>query len=166
MYSYVHSSPKMKFTYLFIYLFPPFFFRPLHSKVFTKCKASLQDGPRLENISWRLWYREMAIPTHYQYNGPPTPLSQSTSPYLPAVDKSASGTGTTPGFFTSDIYNQGGSSLVSSSAFTPLILIRQFHNILHHQQIIDQPILTLSLAHTLAQLHHHNQISVTLAPAK
>ncbi|KAG6845262.1 hypothetical protein H0H87_011997 [Tephrocybe sp. NHM501043] len=29
--------------------------------VFTKCKASLKDGHRLENISWRLWYREMAI---------------------------------------------------------------------------------------------------------
>ena len=27
--------------------------------VFTKCKESLQDGRRLENISWRLWYREM-----------------------------------------------------------------------------------------------------------
>ncbi|KAF7793743.1 hypothetical protein EIP86_004861 [Pleurotus ostreatoroseus] len=28
--------------------------------VFTKCKQSLKDGRRLENISWRLWYREMA----------------------------------------------------------------------------------------------------------
>ncbi|KAF8072291.1 hypothetical protein FPV67DRAFT_931396 [Lyophyllum atratum] len=28
--------------------------------LFTKCKASLKDGHRLENISWRLWYREMA----------------------------------------------------------------------------------------------------------
>ncbi|KAI0030596.1 hypothetical protein K488DRAFT_27889, partial [Vararia minispora EC-137] len=26
--------------------------------VFTKCKDSLQDGYRLENISWRLWHRE------------------------------------------------------------------------------------------------------------
>ncbi|ETW82470.1 hypothetical protein HETIRDRAFT_244744, partial [Heterobasidion irregulare TC 32-1] len=26
--------------------------------LFTKCKESLQDGRRLENISWRLWYRE------------------------------------------------------------------------------------------------------------
>ncbi|OJT03216.1 hypothetical protein TRAPUB_6213 [Trametes pubescens] len=30
------------------------------TKVFTKCKESLKDGRRLENISWRLWYREMA----------------------------------------------------------------------------------------------------------
>ncbi|KAG6917731.1 hypothetical protein DXG01_001382 [Tephrocybe rancida] len=29
--------------------------------LFTKCKASLKDGHRLENISWRLWYREMAM---------------------------------------------------------------------------------------------------------
>jgi hypothetical protein len=27
--------------------------------VFTKCKGSLQDGPRLEYISWRLWYRQL-----------------------------------------------------------------------------------------------------------
>jgi hypothetical protein len=29
--------------------------------VFTKCKESLQEGRRLENISWRLWYREMML---------------------------------------------------------------------------------------------------------
>ncbi|TFK36752.1 hypothetical protein BDQ12DRAFT_589005, partial [Crucibulum laeve] len=29
--------------------------------LFTKCKESLQDGRRLENISWRLWYREMML---------------------------------------------------------------------------------------------------------
>ncbi|KAI0268029.1 hypothetical protein BGY98DRAFT_883034, partial [Russula aff. rugulosa BPL654] len=27
--------------------------------IFAKCKESLQDGPRLEYISWRLWYREL-----------------------------------------------------------------------------------------------------------
>ncbi|KAF9534008.1 hypothetical protein CPB83DRAFT_756801 [Crepidotus variabilis] len=27
--------------------------------VFTKCKGSLQNGPRLENIAWRLWHQEM-----------------------------------------------------------------------------------------------------------
>ncbi|TDL25726.1 hypothetical protein BD410DRAFT_765411 [Rickenella mellea] len=26
--------------------------------VFSKCKQSLQDGPRLENMCWRLWHRE------------------------------------------------------------------------------------------------------------
>jgi len=29
--------------------------------VFTKCKASIKDGHRLENISWRLWHRELAL---------------------------------------------------------------------------------------------------------
>ncbi|KAI0733240.1 DUF1752-domain-containing protein, partial [Irpex lacteus] len=29
--------------------------------VFTKCKQSLKDGRRLENMSWRLWYREMSL---------------------------------------------------------------------------------------------------------
>ncbi|KAF9443446.1 DUF1752-domain-containing protein, partial [Macrolepiota fuliginosa MF-IS2] len=28
--------------------------------LFTKCKESLKDGRRLENISWRLWYRSMS----------------------------------------------------------------------------------------------------------
>ena len=28
--------------------------------VFTKCKESIQDGPRLENISWRLWHRHLS----------------------------------------------------------------------------------------------------------
>ncbi|EIW84602.1 DUF1752-domain-containing protein, partial [Coniophora puteana RWD-64-598 SS2] len=26
--------------------------------LFTRCKDSLQDGRRLENLSWRIWYRE------------------------------------------------------------------------------------------------------------
>ena len=28
-------------------------------QVFTKCKGSLQNGRRLENITWRLWHREL-----------------------------------------------------------------------------------------------------------
>lgn len=31
--------------------------------VFSKCKSSLDNGRRLENISWRLWSREMATST-------------------------------------------------------------------------------------------------------
>ncbi|PWN37585.1 DUF1752-domain-containing protein, partial [Meira miltonrushii] len=26
--------------------------------VFTKCKESIESGRRLENLSWRLWFRE------------------------------------------------------------------------------------------------------------
>ncbi|KAG2145204.1 hypothetical protein DEU56DRAFT_732357, partial [Suillus clintonianus] len=29
--------------------------------VFTKCRESFQDGRRLENISWRLWHRELVL---------------------------------------------------------------------------------------------------------
>jgi hypothetical protein len=29
--------------------------------VFTKCKHSIHDGTRLENISWRLWFRSMHL---------------------------------------------------------------------------------------------------------
>ncbi|KAG8967958.1 hypothetical protein FRC03_008979 [Tulasnella sp. 419] len=32
--------------------------------VFTKCKESLEDGRRLENISWRLWYQELSHHHH------------------------------------------------------------------------------------------------------
>ncbi|KAG6835734.1 hypothetical protein H0H93_015155 [Arthromyces matolae] len=35
--------------------------------LFTKCKTSLKDGHRLENISWRLWHRELATSVR---NGP------------------------------------------------------------------------------------------------
>ncbi|OBZ66210.1 hypothetical protein A0H81_13862 [Grifola frondosa] len=42
--------------------------------LFTKCKESLKDGRRLENISWRLWYREMAASHHSP--------SSSPGPYL------------------------------------------------------------------------------------
>jgi hypothetical protein len=37
------------------------------SKVFTKCKESLRDGRRLENMCWRLWYREMMISSGDRY---------------------------------------------------------------------------------------------------
>jgi hypothetical protein len=30
---------------------------------FTKCKDNLNDGARLENMSWRLWYRNKRITT-------------------------------------------------------------------------------------------------------
>jgi hypothetical protein len=43
--------------------------------VFTKCKESLQDGRRLENISWRLWHRELILAQ--QSYLPPTPDSVS-----------------------------------------------------------------------------------------
>ncbi|KII85260.1 hypothetical protein PLICRDRAFT_701423 [Plicaturopsis crispa FD-325 SS-3] len=44
--------------------------------LFTKCKESLKDGRRLENISWRLWYREMAVAQSYR---PLTPESSSST---------------------------------------------------------------------------------------
>ncbi|KAG1905388.1 uncharacterized protein F5891DRAFT_1170427 [Suillus fuscotomentosus] len=43
--------------------------------IFTKCKESLQDGRRLENISWRLWHRELIL--SQQSYLPPTPDSIS-----------------------------------------------------------------------------------------
>ncbi|KAI0819287.1 hypothetical protein BC628DRAFT_1342326 [Trametes gibbosa] len=46
--------------------------------LFTKCKESLKDGRRLENISWRLWYREMAS-AHSSPASSPGSLSPSLS---------------------------------------------------------------------------------------
>ncbi|KAJ7499543.1 hypothetical protein FB451DRAFT_1015217 [Mycena latifolia] len=49
--------------------------------VFSKCKDSLQDGRRLENISWRLSFRDLgrrsALPLEPSW--PPTPESVSSS---------------------------------------------------------------------------------------
>jgi Fungal protein of unknown function (DUF1752) len=32
--------------------------------VFTKCSETIQDGRRLENVSWRLWYRQLNAAAH------------------------------------------------------------------------------------------------------
>jgi hypothetical protein len=29
--------------------------------VFSRCKESIQDGQRLENLSWRLWYEDLKL---------------------------------------------------------------------------------------------------------
>ncbi|KAH9173791.1 hypothetical protein EDB89DRAFT_1884888 [Lactarius sanguifluus] len=66
--------------------------------VFTKCKESLQDGRRLENISWRLWYRELATHTRAQrhlptpYDSPPhSPHPNTvTCPLTPVSEKGSS----------------------------------------------------------------------------
>lgn len=58
--------------------------------VFTKCKESLTDGRRLENISWRLWYQEMAV-SHRSPSSSPGSLSppselRSPSPLTPVSE--------------------------------------------------------------------------------
>ncbi|KAI0342850.1 hypothetical protein BDW22DRAFT_159012 [Trametopsis cervina] len=53
--------------------------------VFTKCKQSLKDGRRLENMSWRLWYREMSLA--HPSSESLSPLSSgSSSPSLSDAD--------------------------------------------------------------------------------
>ncbi|KAH9913396.1 hypothetical protein B0H21DRAFT_772969 [Amylocystis lapponica] len=56
--------------------------------LFTKCKESLKDGRRLENISWRLWYREIAASQHTPSSSPgslspPPSEKRSLSPITP-----------------------------------------------------------------------------------
>ncbi|KAI9439508.1 hypothetical protein H4582DRAFT_2074805 [Lactarius indigo] len=70
----------------------------LTTPLFTKCKESLQDGRRLENISWRLWYRELAAHTRAQrhlptpHDSPPhSPHPNSvTCPLTPVSEKGSS----------------------------------------------------------------------------
>lgn len=62
--------------------------------LFTKCKESLQDGQRLENISWRMWYREMVAAQSYRPPTPetsPPPLSDSSKdfPFFPRAEKTS-----------------------------------------------------------------------------
>ena len=47
--------------------------------VLTKCKHSVQDGRRLENLSWRLWHREMST-SNASSNHPPRPSSAELTP--------------------------------------------------------------------------------------
>ncbi|KAI0260468.1 hypothetical protein BC834DRAFT_1044630 [Gloeopeniophorella convolvens] len=60
--------------------------------IFTKCKESLQDGRRLENISWRLWYRELALQSASLPSSPDSPPSSpyfnaNTGPLTPVSEK-------------------------------------------------------------------------------
>ena len=68
------------------------------SLVFTKCKESLQDGRRLENISWRLWYRELAAHTHTQRQLPTPP--HEPLPQYPLTPVSEKGSSKRPGKFS------------------------------------------------------------------
>ncbi|KAH9841999.1 uncharacterized protein C8Q71DRAFT_700263 [Rhodofomes roseus] len=59
--------------------------------LFTKCKESLKDGRRLENISWRLWYRELAAQqTLYSPGSLSPPFSEkqrSPTPITPVSEE-------------------------------------------------------------------------------
>lgn len=50
------------------------------SPVFTKCKDNLENGRRLENLSWRLWYRESLIEkAKEQHVRTPIPIQHSNA---------------------------------------------------------------------------------------
>lgn len=51
--------------------------------VFAKCKESLQDGPRLEYISWRLWYRELEAGR----TNKPIPVVPASCPLTPVSEQ-------------------------------------------------------------------------------
>ncbi|TFY70951.1 hypothetical protein EVG20_g2055 [Dentipellis fragilis] len=64
----------------------------VHASVFTRCKDSLQDGPRLENISWRLWYREVSQYrlSHPHPDGTPScTMPTNAAPLSPTSDDGA-----------------------------------------------------------------------------
>ena len=78
------ASGPVRLSSLFLASLPPlsYFTSPLSfltlhpNQVFTKCKESLQDGPRLEYISWRLWYRQLEA----RRNNKPSPPSPHLIP--------------------------------------------------------------------------------------
>jgi len=53
-----------------------------HEPVFTKCKESLEDGRRLENISWRLWHREL-VQAQVKAQSSPSSSSVACPSYQP-----------------------------------------------------------------------------------
>ncbi|KAF5363188.1 hypothetical protein D9758_008333 [Tetrapyrgos nigripes] len=63
--------------------------------VFTKCKTSLHDGRRLENISWRLWYRELASLSSYRPLTPDSPSQPATKQKPVTFSSSKRRTGST-----------------------------------------------------------------------
>ncbi|KAI9250495.1 hypothetical protein BDA99DRAFT_209150 [Phascolomyces articulosus] len=62
--------------------------------VFTKCKDNLENGRRLENLSWRLWYRESLIEkAREQHVRTPIPIQSNnniSNDYFSYVSSSAS----------------------------------------------------------------------------
>ncbi|KAG0702840.1 hypothetical protein DFH29DRAFT_919994 [Suillus ampliporus] len=95
--------------------------------VFTKCKDSLQDGHRLENISWRLWHRELL--SAQQVYQPPTPdsvshlkvSSDTRTSFFPLPDpvKVAQPSGTPPCPHSSSIYQHAPSPASTTSPVVP-----------------------------------------------
>lgn len=55
---------------------------PAKRAVFSKCKESLQDGRRLENISWRLWHREF-IQAQSNHSLSPTSVCTASGIFQP-----------------------------------------------------------------------------------
>jgi hypothetical protein len=95
--------------------------------IFTKCKESLQDGRRLENISWRLWHRELILAQ--QSYLPPTPdsvsipkvSSDTRNSFFPLTDpvKVVQPSGTLPYPHPSSVYQHPPSPASTTSPVVP-----------------------------------------------
>ncbi|KAF7732786.1 hypothetical protein EC973_000060 [Apophysomyces ossiformis] len=58
--------------------------------VFSKCKENLENGRRLENISWRLWFRESMMVKHQESLGAAQEREQHRQQHPPELDESFS----------------------------------------------------------------------------
>ena len=85
-------------------LFPPHLFSPFLNPVFTKCKESIQDGRRLENISWRLWHRHLRSKNPLPISPHSPHLISPTYPLTPTSERGLEYSGTFLRPFLSFVY--------------------------------------------------------------
>ncbi|KAI8365291.1 uncharacterized protein BYT42DRAFT_589477 [Radiomyces spectabilis] len=72
---------------------PSHYEQPLSSllAVFNSCKRSIQDGFRLENLSWRLWYRQFILRTSTSSSAKlPHQIQLTSAPKSPRLSRTRS----------------------------------------------------------------------------
>ncbi|KAI9311680.1 hypothetical protein BX666DRAFT_1881548 [Dichotomocladium elegans] len=90
--------------------------------VFTKCKDNLENGRRLENMSWRLWYRETLIEkTQDQHVRTPIPIQQQPSVSAPEEDYFSYASSASSASTCSNIQTPPSLKHVSPSSFKRMI---------------------------------------------
>lgn len=119
--------------------------------VFTKCKDNLENGRRLENLSWRLWYRESLIEkAKEQHVRTPIPIQHST----PAAD---------------DYFSYASSTSTSSTCSMPQTPLSLKHvspsSFKRMISSLNTPIEPYPLSNNTVSQSNHKSTTITAAPA-